>query len=237
MANTQSMIKKCVVSKVSDDTGQFQPVQATQNGKTIEFMHLTPYGVYSVMPSDKDQTLCVTFNCFDAEENRVGFGNVQNTRFKEMKEGEVTFGNPITLSKIYFKENGDIDIECSADNNVNIVGNCNVTIGGNATIAVTGNTSITTSGNTTLNTTGNTTVDSSGNMSATVGGTMTANVTGNTTFTTPIFKINGALQVTGEVTSFFGLGTQLSMSDIRTTYNIHTHPETGTVTTAPNQLL
>jgi hypothetical protein len=224
--NTRSMIKKGVVSKVSDDSGNYPTFQMVYNGKTAEVYHQTPYGLYSSLPSD-NRTLCVTFNAFDSEDNKVGFGNTPHIRFKDLKEGEVVMGNPLTLSKVYFKENGDIDVHCSADNNVNIVGDCNVTVGGNVTINVTGNASV--------NVTGSVSVESGGAMSATVGGALTADVSGTTTVTCSTVTVDGELRCTGEITSFYGLPTELSFTGVRNIYNTHTHPETGTVTTAPNQ--
>ena len=77
-------------------------------------------------------------------------------------------------------------------------------------------------------------------MSSTIGGTLTANVTGNTSLTSPITTVTGVLRVTGEITAFFGLGNEITFTDIKTIYNTHTHDENDNApnpTDAPNQLL
>ena len=87
-----------------------------------------------------------------------------------------------------------------------------------------------------ITTTGNTIVKTTGNMSATIGGTLTANVTGATNITTPTMTLTGNLVVTGtisatgEITAFSG-GTPITMTDIKTTFNSHTHDENDN---APN---
>lgn len=85
--------------------------------------------------------------------------------------------------------------------------------------------------------TGNVNLTVNGNVSATIGGTLTANITGDTDITSPIVTVNGEIRATGEVTAFYGLGGEISFTDIVTKYNAHTHNETGTVTNTPNNTL
>jgi len=78
-----------------------------------------------------------------------------------------------------------------------------------------------------------------GNSNITVGGSTTLNSTGNVDITSPVVTVDGDLRVTGEVTAFYALGTEISFSDIRTKYNVHFHTAQGATadTTDPNNNL
>lgn len=79
-----------------------------------------------------------------------------------------------------------------------------------------------------------------GNINATIGGTLTANITGNTTITSPVTQLNGALQVTGEITAFSGTGSAITFTGIETKYNSHHHTVTGGIgssTSTPSNTL
>lgn len=225
----RNLIKRGTVTRKTADTGQFAIAQLkwiSDKTGNVEVIH--PYGISSYAPVG---SLALMFNVMGHESNRAAIINDPKRRFKDLKEGEVAIGNFLTRSYVKFLENGDIEIIGTADQNITITGNSNLTVGGNC--------NITTTGNTTITTTGNTTIDSTGNMSATVGGTLDANVTGNTTITTPIATVTGALRVTGEITAFYGTGSDLSMTNLETKYNAHQHTETGTTTgtpLAPNRL-
>ena len=55
------------------------------------------------------------------------------------------------------------------------------------------------------------------------------------TATVPLFRIEGNLDVTGEITDRVDIDG-LSMASMRTTYNGHTHPgDSGGTTGTPNQ--
>lgn len=248
--NLFNLIKRAIVSRKTADTGQFPIAQVEWNGKAKNIHHITPYGLYSNLPID---SLVLTFNVLGQEENMAGIGNTPKRRFKNLKEGEVAIGNPITGSVIKFLENGDIEVTGKNDQNVNITGDVNVTVGGNVNMTVTGNTLIDTTGDTTINTggntkidtTGTTTIDSTGNVSSTIGGTLTADVTGNTNITTPTLALTGNLTVTGTINAdgditAISSGAAISMSAIKSTYNSHTHNENDAApapTGAPNSTI
>lgn len=224
--NLFNLIKRAVVSRKTADTGQFPAAQVTWNGKVADINVITPYGLYHNLPTD---SLVLTFNVLGQEENLAGIGNTPKRRFKNLQEGEVAIGNPLTGSVVKFLENGDIEVTGKNNQNVNITGNVNLVVGGNVNIT----------------TTGNTTIDSTGNMSSTIGGTLTANVTGNTSITSPLVAITGNLTVTGtigaggEITALT-TGTPITMSNIKSTYNTHDHDEVDNApnpTQAPNQLI
>jgi len=226
----RNLIKRGVVTKKTPDSGQFSVAQVKWlTGKTgnVEVIH--PYGFSSYAPVG---SLALMFNVMGHEENRAAIINDPKRRFKDLKEGEIAIGNFLTRSYVKFKENGDIEVISTNNRSVTIAGNDSIVIGGDC--------NITTTGNTTVTTTGNTTIDSTGNMSATIGGTLTANVTGNTNLTTPVATVTGALRVTGEITAFYGLVNQISFTNIKNTYNTHTHDENDNApspTDAPNEQL
>ena len=130
------------------------------------------------------------WNVNGQEENKVGIGNTPQIRFKDLKEGEVVVGNPLTRSFIKFKENGDVQIDVQGSVDVNVTGDYNV------------------------------------------------NVDGDTTWTTNRFTIDeGELRVQNDIRAFYDSGAPIVLSNVRITYNLHTHDETGTVTEEPNEQL
>lgn len=210
----RNMIKRTVVALNLPDTGQMPVTQVTWSSfnTTNNVQVITPYGFYSVAPVG---SMALMFNIMGQEENRAAILDNPKGRFKNLKPTEVAVGNPKTTSVIKFLENGDIEITGKADQNINITGNVNLTVGGNITVNVTGD------------------------MTSTIGGTLTADVTGNTTITSPIVKVDGTLQVTGEISAFFGTGNEINFTDIETKYNNHKHTEfdVGGLTSVPNNTL
>lgn len=70
-------------------------------------------------------------------------------------------------------------------------------------------------------------VNITGDVNLTVGGNVNITATGNTNITSPIVTVNGALNVTGEITAFSGAGGEINFTDIETKYNAHTHVSAG----------
>lgn len=111
-----NIIKFAVVTLSGDDSGDYNQTQVSYMGKTKQVLVLNPYGLDANLPKD---TLMVLLNIMGQEENIAGIGSSQNARFKNLAEGEVAVGNPGVASKIYFKANGDIEIESSGVVNIN----------------------------------------------------------------------------------------------------------------------
>lgn len=202
--------KRAVVSLTNKDSGQFAATQVKWMRDKVAITEVVhPYGLSSNAPVG---SLALMFNVMDQEENRAAIVYDPKNRFRNLKPGEVALGNFVTKSVVKFLENGDIEITGTSDQNINITGNSNVTVGGNTSLNVTGDANITVDGSTTIDSTGN--ID----------------------ITAPIVNIDGELRVTGEVSAFYALGTELSFSDIRTKYNIHVHTAQGEFanTTDPN---
>ena len=226
----RNLIKRGVVTKKTLDDGQFSVAQVKWlAGKIGNVETIHPYGISSYAPVG---SMALMFNIMGHEANRAAIINDPKRRFKGLKEGEVAVGNFLTRSYVKFLENGDIEV----------VGTSNrvVTISDDNTLTVGGDYAITVSGDTTINTTGDTIINSTGDVESTIGGDLTANVTGETIITSPTVTIDGDLQVTGEVTAFYELATEISFSNIRDTYNVHTHDENDNAPSAtdePNQQL
>lgn len=221
-----NLVKRAAVTLVGKDSGQFAGAQVKwmrDKVATTEVVH--PYGLSSNAPLN---SLALMFNVMGQEENRAAIIYDPKNRFKNLKSGEVALGNFVTKSVIKFLENGDIEITGLNDQNIAITGDTNVTIGGNSTVAITGNNTVTVGGNSSL--------DVTGDADITVGGSTTIDSTGNIDITAPVVNVTGELRVTGEVTAFYALGSELSFSDIRTKYNIHYHTAQGEFanTTDPN---
>jgi len=200
-SKVSNLIKRAFVTLTNKDSGQFASTQVKWFGNKVaatEVVH--PYGLSSNAPVN---SFALMFNVVGQEENRAAIVYDPKNRFKNLKPGEVALGSFMTKSVVKFLENGDIEITGTADQNINITGDSNVTIGGNSSITVTGDASLT------------------------VGGSTTTDNTGNIDITAPIVNIDGELRVTGEVSAFYGLGTELSFSDIRTKYNLHVHTAQG----------
>lgn len=53
----------------------------------------------------------------------------------------------------------------------------------------------------------------------------------------PLTTMSGDLEVSGDITAFKGSPNEISLDTFGTTYNSHTHDETGSVTDVPNPLI
>ena len=122
-----NMIKIGVITLAGSDSGAYNRTQVSYLGKTKNTTVWMPYGLDANIPKD---SLMLLFNVQGQEENMIGIGHNAALRFKNLAEGEVAIGNPKTGSKIYFKANGDIEVE--SDGVVNINGDTEPIIRGTA---------------------------------------------------------------------------------------------------------
>lgn len=136
----KSQIKRAKVTLSPTDSEQNYPnVQASTLGKTSNVAVIWPYGMNGQLPVDAELVL-LTIDRQD--DNKAGIGNTPTVRLQVDAEGEVCFGNPLTGSVTYFRENGDIETICKNDNKVTIDGNQEVTVTGDVTINVSGTANI-----------------------------------------------------------------------------------------------
>lgn len=158
--DTTTQVKRARVTKVSDDEGNYHVSQVNYFGKACDVEILTPYGLYSNLPSDGVVAL---WSVQGQEENRVGIGNTPATRYKNLKEGEVVIGTPMHEVKMEFLSQGVVKITGKGNSSVNIDkdGNISITTEGTLSLNSKGNMTIATEGDLSLNATGDVTIDGS----------------------------------------------------------------------------
>lgn len=118
-----NMIKRGVISLVIKDDGDFKLTQVTFLGNTRKVEELSPYGIYTKAPID---TNILLFNVLGHEDNIIGIPYGTRNRIKNLEEGEICVANRLTGSKIYFKKNGDIEIDGQVDININSANAINI---------------------------------------------------------------------------------------------------------------
>ncbi len=144
MRSLRQIIKQAVISLVTDDSHDYPRGQADYNGKTTEFLRYSPYGLFSNPPKG---SWILLLGSQGQESTKAGLISDYLNRKKNVKEGECGLYDVKTGNLIYFKENGDIEIDCKNDltatvagnANINVAGNVAETVGGNVTANVTGN--------------------------------------------------------------------------------------------------
>jgi phage baseplate assembly protein gpV len=134
-----NIIKRCFITKAGADNQQFPVSQISYLEKTSDCEIVMPYGLYGNPPAN---SMGILFHPFGEEQNRMGIFNVTGSRFKNLKEGEVVAGNPLTLSNIKFDKDGNVtitvknnlQITVDVDNNITISGSYNLNAATDATI-------------------------------------------------------------------------------------------------------
>lgn len=181
IAKLFNMIKRAVVSNPGKDDGEFPITQVTYLGKVSDIEAIFPYGMAANLPKD---SLVLMFNILGQEENKAGIGYRHDLRPKNLKEGEVVFGNFLAGTQFLFDADGNIigtgDIQHTGD--MELTGNLDMT--GDATI--TGDVDIIGD------------LDITGNV--TISGTLTVAGKDFTTHTHPITSGSSAPGPTGPVT-------------------------------------
>ena len=104
---TFNSIKRAIISLVKKDDKLFHTTQVSYNGKSADIEIQTPYGFCSVSPKN---SLVLMLNIHGQEENRIGFADSPQERFKNLEEYEVQVGNYNTLASIKFNKDKSIDI-------------------------------------------------------------------------------------------------------------------------------
>jgi len=193
-----NLIRQAVTESGYNDSSKYPLVEVSYNGKTTYAVRLSPYGLCTNPPSSSNALLLSA----DGQES-IQYAIIDHMpkRFRNLKEGEVVVFNYISKSYIYFKANGDIDIECKNNTNINVSGDLSATIGGDATVDVSGSLEATAGDSAVITAP---TIELNGNVS--VKGTFTQTGGGAANF-------SGSMTVTGDVTA---QGTSL-----------HTHVHSG----------
>jgi len=136
----KSLILRGYIDVATTDEGFYPVMSISYLGKpNVLAERVNPYGLYTNPPIDLQ---VLKFSVFGHEGNLAGIAYSQNTRFKNLKEGEVLIGNEKTQAYIKLTESGNIEIkttaivkllastiETDADISLNVNGNVNVNSG------------------------------------------------------------------------------------------------------------
>lgn len=131
LSRLSNLIKRAVVTRAGDDSGNLAIQQISYNGTTGDCDIIFPYGMHANLPID---SLITVVSIEANEENRAGIGGLPADRIKNLPEGEVVFFHPGTKSKIHFKNDGNVDVETNGDLNINADGDVNVTATGDVNV-------------------------------------------------------------------------------------------------------
>lgn len=106
-------IKQCVLTGVRDDSGMYPIAQATYNGKAIDVVVITPYGMASIPPLG---SLGVMFKIQGRGDTQYAIFNDFENRFKNLSENEVQIGNFDKGTSIKYDKDGNITIDAPEEN-------------------------------------------------------------------------------------------------------------------------
>lgn len=122
----KQMIKQAVLNLI-DDTGPYPRGQADYNGKTTDFLYVSPYGLES-SPPPEGWVLLLSLQ--GQESVKAGFVSDFLNRIKNKLPGEVCLHNTLTGSNIFLRANGDVDITSLLNTNIIAAGNITLTATG-----------------------------------------------------------------------------------------------------------
>jgi hypothetical protein len=106
IASIKSVLKHGYVSKVGPDDRSVHGAYCTYLGKeNVPFENILPYGLYANPPVG---TPLILMSKNGVEANLAGIPYGQKDRFKNLKEGEVKIGNPVSGAYILFSEDTGI---------------------------------------------------------------------------------------------------------------------------------
>lgn len=133
-ATIDNLIRWARVSLVKKDD-EFQPRTQVKDLAGANIMYVIwPYGLAGNLPKD---ALVVLFNVEGKSDNLAGIGNTPETRFKNLKEGEVVVGSPKSQTFVKFAQDGTVEIKSTSkltinctDCDINASGSINLGAGG-----------------------------------------------------------------------------------------------------------
>ena len=124
----RNMIKRVLITKSGSDDTEFPVQQVAYNGNTADVEIISPYGLHANI-SASGESLGTMFAVEGQDDYRVVMAYTPTLRPMGLAEGEVVLYHPITKSQVYFRNNGDIDIETTGtDGDINITTNNNINI-------------------------------------------------------------------------------------------------------------
>jgi phage gp45-like len=161
--------------------------------------------------------------------NRYGFRDPAGNQFYvDLTPGSMTLEfKHKSGTKIEVVDNGAVNITSVSDVNVDVTGNVTTSVSGNMDATIGGNLSASIGGNANFSVSGSIT-----SSAASWNHTGAMNLLGN-------LAVTGNIGATGNIIDTTGSNSK-TMANIRSTYNTHTHPETGDgggTTLVPNQTI
>lgn len=106
----RNIIQYALITIASDDSGDTQIAQSEATGKPANFNAVYPYGMAANAPKGSS---ILRFLIGGSSQNMAGIAFNPANRFKNLKPWEVAFGNFLKKSKIFFDEDGNIEIDAS----------------------------------------------------------------------------------------------------------------------------
>ena len=100
-------VKQAAVETVGPDDTKYPSLKAFYKGKISDCLAFTPYGLYNNPPKGSGG---LAFTPSGIESNLWGIFQDFETRFKDLKEGEVIMGSPVHINNIEFKKDGAVNI-------------------------------------------------------------------------------------------------------------------------------
>ncbi len=130
-----NLVKRAFVSISLPDDKASGAAQVSYFGKTGISEVVSPYGLSVRLPTGIQVLL---FSVQSQENNRAAIGYSQKDRFKDLEEGEVVIGNPLTRSFIKFAKDGSITIDSKAKINITSADNVIIDVTGTVDLKATG---------------------------------------------------------------------------------------------------
>ena len=141
MPNFKNLIRRAIVSILATDTGERRIQQIQYNGNPIDVEVWAPYGMSYNIPTSGKGSTGIVLQVIGDPGNLIFLPDRSQDRVKNLKAGEVAFFNPLTKSRVVFKENGNIETTTEGsdgdmittvqgDKTISIGGACNITVDG-----------------------------------------------------------------------------------------------------------
>jgi len=140
--------RRAAITNTATDTAEKRVQQVSMQGVPKDVEVWFPYGMSGNVPVG---SLGVIVQIGPDPGNLVFFPDRSQDRIKDLKDGEVAFFNPITKSKVVFKQNGDIETTTAGSNGdykVTVKGDNTLEVAGNVVINVAGDCNVTVDGDT-----------------------------------------------------------------------------------------
>lgn len=117
-------VKLAVLKTLGLDDTKYPSAEVGFKGKDSDCLVFTPFGLYHNPPVGSGG---VVFTPSGIESNLFGIFTDFETRFKDLKSGEVITGSPIHLNSIEFKTDGAVNI-LTADGTLNLASDGTLTL-------------------------------------------------------------------------------------------------------------